>query len=104
VRGAGGDAVVESALEVIADFVQPAPRGTVRAVVVNPDATTRHQIVEAFIDLPVDSAEPWRLVDAQVLRSAGRLLAKEAAITEVAGPDGQRSSSGAREKPSSCTS
>jgi mannosylglycerate hydrolase len=85
-----GDAVVESALDVIADSVQPAPRGTVRAVVVNPDATTRHQIVEAFVDLPVDSAEPWRLVDAQALDRPVAFWPKDAAITEVAGPDGQR--------------
>jgi mannosylglycerate hydrolase len=85
-----GDAVVESALDVIADSVQPAPPGTIRAVVVNPDATTRHQVVEAFIDLPVDSAEPWRLVDAQALDRPVTFWPREAAITEVAGPDGQR--------------
>ena len=39
----------------------------IRAVVVNTDAIERAQVVEAFIDLPIDSAEPWRKVDAQAL-------------------------------------
>src|SRR3954468_9489831 len=60
-----GDAVVESALDALADSVAaPASRDVVRAVVVNTDAVERAQLVEAFIDLPVDSAEPWRHVDA----------------------------------------
>src|SRR5258706_8821627 len=44
-----GDAVVESALDAIADSV-PAPSspGVIRAVVVNTDATERAQVVEAF--------------------------------------------------------
>ena len=63
-----GDAVVETALDAIADSVpaSPAPH-VIRAVVVNTDAVERTQVVEAFIDLPVDSAEPWRQVDAQAL-------------------------------------
>ena len=39
---------------------------------VNTDAIERAQVVEAFIDLPIDSAEPWRSVDAQALDRAGR--------------------------------
>ena len=63
-----GDAVVDLALDAIADAV-PAPSspGVIRAVVVNTDAVERAQVVEAFIDLPIDSAEPWRKVDAQAL-------------------------------------
>src|SRR5258705_5284637 len=43
-----GDAVVESALDVIADSVPAPGDGVLRAVVVNPDAFERAQIVEAF--------------------------------------------------------
>jgi alpha-mannosidase len=85
-----GDAVVESALDVIADSVQPAPPGTIRAVVVNPDAIERHQVVDAFLDLPVDSAEPWRRVDAQALDRPVVFWPRDAAIVEVVGPDGER--------------
>jgi len=84
-----GDAVVETALETIADTIT-APPGVVRAVVVNVDALERAQVVDAFIDLPVDSAEPWRLVDAQALDRPVAFWPREGTITEVLGPDGQR--------------
>ena len=84
-----GDAVVETALETIADTI-PAPPGVVRAVVVNVDALERAQVVDAFIDLPIDSAEPWRRVDAQALDRPVAFWPRDAAITEVVGPDGQR--------------
>ena len=71
-----GDAVVELALDAIADSVPAPPSpGVIRAVVVNTDAVERAQVVEAFIDLPVDSAEPWRKRRRAGARSAGRLLA-----------------------------
>src|SRR5580765_455329 len=60
-----GDAVVDVALDAIADSVPtPAMPGIIRAVVVNTDAIECARVVDAFIDLPVDSAEPWRIVDA----------------------------------------
>ncbi len=66
--GQVGDAVVDLALDAIADAVPAPPSpGVIRAVVVNTDAVERAQVVEAFIDLPIDSAEPWRKVDAQAL-------------------------------------
>ena len=86
-----GDAVVETALDAIADSV-PAPSspGVIRAVVVNTDAVERVQVVETCIDLPVDSAEPWRKVDPQVLDRPVTFWPREATITGVTGPDGQR--------------
>jgi alpha-mannosidase len=84
------EAVVETALDVIADSVRPAPPGVVRAVAVNPDASSRHQIVDAFIDLPIDSAEPWRVVDAQALDRPVVFWPKAAAISEVASAGGDR--------------
>ena len=74
--GQVGDAVVDLALDRIADAVPTPPSpGVIRAVAVNTDAVERAQVVEAFIDLPIDSAEPWRKVDAAGARSPGRLLA-----------------------------
>ena len=40
-------------------------------------------MVEAFIDLPIDSAEPWRLVDAQALDRPVTFWPREATITGV---------------------
>jgi alpha-mannosidase len=60
-------AVVDTALDGIADTVPPPPAGAVRALVVNTDAVARAQVVEALVDLPIDSAEPWRVVDAHAL-------------------------------------
>ncbi len=85
-----GDAVAVAALDVIADSVPAPATGIVRAVVVNPDAVERAQVVEAFVDLPIDSAEPWRHVDAQALDRAVTFFPRDAAIAEIAGPDGER--------------
>ena len=85
-----GDAVVETALDTIADTVPAPPPGVVRALVFNVDALERAQVVDAFIDLPFDSAEPWRLVDAQALDRPVTFWPRDAAITEVIGPDGRR--------------
>ena len=86
-----GDAVVETALDAVADSVPTPPSaGIIRAVVVNTDAVERAQVVEAFIDLPVDSAEPWRTVDAQALDRPVTFWPREATITGVTGPNGQR--------------
>src|SRR4029079_10337261 len=85
-----GDAVVDLALDAIADSVPaPAAPGVIRAVVVNTDAIERAQVVDAFIDLPVDSAEPWRRVDAQALDRPVAFWPREATVTGVTNPDGQ---------------
>jgi alpha-mannosidase len=85
-----GDAVVESALDAIADAV-PAPStpGVIRAVVVNPDAVGSARVVEGSIDLPIDSAEPWRKVDEQALDRPVTFWPLETTVTGVTGPDGQ---------------
>ena len=84
-----GSAMVESALNTIADAVPAAPQGSLRAVVVNPDAAERAQVVDAFVDLPVDSAEPWRHVDPQALDRPVAFFATDSAIDEVSTPDGR---------------
>jgi mannosylglycerate hydrolase len=84
-----GDAVAGVALDIIADSVSAPAAGVVRAVVVNPDASERAQVVDAFIDLPIDSAEPWRKVDAQALDRPVVFWPPKATISEVVGPDGQ---------------
>ncbi len=85
-----GEAVADAALDYISDSVPAPAAGVVRAAVINPDAIERAQVVDAFIDLPIDSAEPWRKVDAQALDRPVTFWPRGATITEVAGPDGQR--------------
>ncbi len=84
-----GDAVVDLALDAIADSVPASAPGVIRAVVVNTDAVERAQVVETFVDLPVDSAEPWRKVDAQALDRPVAFWPPESTITGVTGPDGR---------------
>src|SRR3954451_13333766 len=86
-----GDAVVDLALEAIADAVAaPSAAGVIRAVAVNTDAVERAQVVGAVIDLPIDSAEPWRKVDAQALDRPVTFWPRHATVTGVTGPDGRR--------------
>ena len=78
------DAVIESALGVVADSVPAADGDTLRVLVVNTDATERAQVVAATIDLPVSNAEPWRHVDAAALDRPVTFWPAEARITSVA--------------------
>jgi alpha-mannosidase len=85
-----GDAIVETALDAVADEIPKSPRsGVIRAVAVNTDAVDRAQVVEASIDLPIDSAEPWRLVDAQALDRPIAFWPREETVVGVTGPDGR---------------
>ena len=85
-----GDAVADLALDAIADSVpaSSAPN-VIRAVVVNTDAVEQARVVEAFVDLPVDSAEPWRKMDAQALDRPVTFWPRETTIAGVTAPDGQ---------------
>jgi 2-O-(6-phospho-alpha-D-mannosyl)-D-glycerate hydrolase len=76
-------AVADRALDAIADQVPAAAPGVVRAIAVNPDLVERAQVVETFIDLPIDSAEPWRRVDAQALDRPIVFWPADAAIDQV---------------------
>jgi mannosylglycerate hydrolase len=82
-------AVVDSALDTIADSVPAAARGALRVVVVNPDAVERTGLVEAFVDLPVESAEPWRTVDAQALDRPVTFWPDGSTIASVRTADGE---------------
>ena len=81
-------AIVDAALDAIADSVAPALAGAIRGVVVNTDAVERAQVVEGVIDLPIDSAEPWRSVDAAALDRPVRFFPRDATITAVHDADG----------------
>jgi len=81
-------AVVDTALDAVADSVPPAAGGSIRAIVVNTDAIERTQVVEGVIDLPIDSAEPWRTVDAAALDRPVRFFPRDATISAVYAADG----------------
>ena len=81
-------AVADTALDAIADSVPPAAAGAIRAIVVNADAIERAQVVEGVIDLPIDSAEPWRTVDAAALDRPVRFFPRNATIAAVHAADG----------------
>jgi mannosylglycerate hydrolase len=81
-------AVADTALDAIADSVPPAAAGAIRTIVVNTDAVERAQVVEGVIDLPIDSAEPWRTVDAAALDRPVRFFPRSATIAAVHAADG----------------
>jgi len=81
-------AICDGALDAIADAVPAPPAGVVRAVVVNTDAIARSRVVEAFIDLPIDSAEPWRAVDADALDRPVTFWPRGSTIAGVRTADG----------------
>jgi len=81
------EAVVDSALQTIGASVAASPPGVVRAIVVNTDASEKALVVDAFIDLPLDSAEPWRAVDPQALDQPVLFWPADAGITAIVAPD-----------------
>jgi mannosylglycerate hydrolase len=88
--GQVAEAVIGTALDAIADSVPASSIPNVmRAVVVNTDAVERGQVVDTFVDLPVDSAEPWRKVDAEALDRPVTFWPRESTISGVRGPDGR---------------
>jgi alpha-mannosidase len=83
-------AAIENALDALSDTVAPATAAsTLRMLVVNPDGRERAQVVEATIELPIDSAEPWRKVDPQALDRPVVFWPEAATITAVATADRQ---------------
>ncbi|HMF95500.1 MAG TPA: glycosyl hydrolase-related protein [Vicinamibacterales bacterium] len=81
-------AVVQTSLDAVADSVAPAPAGAIRMIAVNTDSVERQQVVEGFIDLPIESAEPWRTVDAGALDRPVTFWPRTATIAAVRTADG----------------
>jgi hypothetical protein len=84
--GQVADAVVERSLAALASSVARAAPGSLRVVVVNPEAAARAGVVEGALDVPVAGAEPGRedelaLFDPPLAFHPGRLVA----LTDAAG-------------------
>jgi 2-O-(6-phospho-alpha-D-mannosyl)-D-glycerate hydrolase len=86
--GQVAEAVITSALETIADSVAPGDAGSLRVVVVNVDRSSRSQVVDAFVDLPYETAEPWRHVDPQALDRPLTFFPRTARVDRVTDSDG----------------
>ncbi|HXG87136.1 MAG TPA: glycosyl hydrolase-related protein [Vicinamibacterales bacterium] len=83
-------ALVHDAAAVIARAVPEAPAGSLRLVAIN---TTGHPFngpIEATIDLPYESDEPRRLVDAQALDAPVVFWPKDAHISQLSTGDGRK--------------
>src|SRR5262249_42133029 len=72
----------------LADSVPAAAGGALRLLVVNPDRTARAQVVEAFVDLPFESAEPWRTIDRGVLDRPVTFWRRDARLSRMTTADG----------------
>lgn len=84
-------AVVDTALDAISDSVSPpAGTSTLRILAVNTDIGERAQVVEAVVDLPVDSAEPWRTMDPQALDRPVVFWPESATVLDMTAPGGVR--------------
>jgi alpha-mannosidase len=82
-------ALAESALDAVADTVPCPPAGAIRALAVNADAVARSQVIDAVIDLPIDTAEPCRHVDTQALDRPVRFWSPADTIVGVADAHGK---------------
>jgi alpha-mannosidase len=81
------DAVVASALDTIADSVAPGDGDSLRALAINVDRAQRSQVVDAVIDVPYESAEPWRTIDPQALERPVAFRSKTKTLVRVTDTD-----------------
>jgi 2-O-(6-phospho-alpha-D-mannosyl)-D-glycerate hydrolase len=81
-------AVADAALDALADSVPAAADDVLRLMVVNPDRTARSQVVEAVLDLPFESAEPWRTIDRDALDRPVTFWPRDARIARITTVDG----------------
>lgn len=87
--GQVAEALADRALSSVARAVAPPPPGAVRGVVINSDATVVRGVVEGVINLHLESAEPWRTVDAEALDEPVRFFPRDTTVTGVRDPSGQ---------------
>jgi mannosylglycerate hydrolase len=76
-------AVADAALDVIARGVPRAEPGRVRLVAVNTSAEPFAGIIDAIVDLPIDSAEPGRQIDLEALDAPVTFWPADSSIVAV---------------------
>ncbi len=76
-------------LRALARRVEPAPEGSVRFLVVNSDIHSFDGPVDVVIDLPVESAEPGRMLDSSLFDAPLAFFPRGSAILAVTDPEGR---------------
>jgi alpha-mannosidase len=76
-------------LRALARRVEPAPEGSIRFLVVNPDIHSFAGPVDVVIDLPVESAEPGRMLDSSLFDAPLAFFPRGSAILAVTDPEGR---------------
>jgi len=76
-------------LRALARRVEPAPEGSVRFLAVNTDIHAFNGPVDVVIDLPVESAEPGRMLDSSLFDAPLAFFPRGSAILAVTDPEGR---------------
>ncbi len=84
-------AVVDQSAEVIARAVPIAPAGAMRVVALNTTGEPFNGTIETTIDLPYESDEPRRIIDADALDAPVTFWHQEARVVSVSTHDGHTS-------------
>jgi len=73
----------------LARRVEPAPEGSVRFLVVNTDIHSFDGPVDVIVDLPVESAEPGRMLDSSLFDAPLAFFPRGSAILAITDPEGR---------------
>lgn len=80
---------VTRSLRALARRVERGPEGSVRFLVVNTNLRSDHGVMEAVIDIPIESAEAGRMLDSDLFDAPLQFFPKGAAIAEIVDPEGR---------------
>ena len=76
-------------LRALARRVEPAPEGSIRFLVVNTDIHAHEGTFDVTIDLPIESAEPGRMLDSDLFDVPLAFFWRGSAITAITDPEGR---------------
>ncbi len=79
----------QRSLRALARRVAPAPEGSVRFLIVNTDIQPFSGGVEAVIDLPIESAEPGRMLDSGLFDAPLAFFPRSSSILTITDPEGR---------------
>ena len=80
---------VTRSLRALARRVESGSEGSLRFLVVNTNVRADHGVVDAVIDIPIESAEPGRILDSDLFDAPLQFFARGASIQEVLDPEGR---------------
>lgn len=80
---------VSRSLRAIARRVERGPEGALRFLVVNTNVRADHGVVDAVIDIPIESAEPGRMLDSDLFDMPLQFFPKGSTIREILDPEGR---------------